>query len=298
MATVTRYQRSKVERAADIALVVFMLVIVVITLYPFVYVVSMSISDPMAVVQQKVWAWPVGFSAAAYKLIFHTDGFLQAYYNTLWYTIVGTFINVAMTVLAAYPLSRRAFLGRKPITIFIIVTLFFSGGLIPTYTLVQILGLYDTRWVMVLLTATDAFLIIVTITFFRTTIPESLIEAARMDGANDIQILVRIVLPLSKPILAVLALFYTVRHWNDYFTPLVYLPNSHLQPLSIFLSKILIRQDPSSMGAAGLDVAAQSAVSIQLKFALIVLVIAPIVCVYPFLQKHFAKGALIGGIKE
>jgi ABC-type glycerol-3-phosphate transport system permease component len=264
-----------------------------------VFVVSMSISDQTAVLQQRVWLWPVGFSFDAYDLIFKTGGVLRAYYNTIWYTVVGSSINVAMTVLAGYPLSRRSFGARNYLMVFIVITMFFSGGLIPTYIVIQDLGLYNTRWVMVIPTAVSAFLIIVTRTFFQTTIPESLVEAAKVDGANDIQILWRIVLPLSKPILAVLALFYAVTHWNDYFTPLVYLPNTDLQPLSIFLSKVLIHDNQGMLGAGGVvDTVARSALSIQMKYALIIVSIVPIVCVYPFLQKHFAKGIMIGSLKE
>ncbi|GAA5028879.1 carbohydrate ABC transporter permease [Actinopolymorpha pittospori] len=299
MTTVNAFRRARGERVADGLLVLVMLVVICVTLFPFVYVVSMSISDPVAVLQQRVWLWPVGFSADAYKLVFETEGALRAYYNTLWYTGVGTLLNVIMTVLAAYPLSRRTFVGRKFFMVFIVVTMFFSGGLIPTYTLIQDLGLYNTRWAMIIPAAVNAFLIIVTRTFFQTTIPESLLEAAKTDGANDLQILWRIVLPLSKPILAVLSLFYAVGHWNDYFTPLIYLPNADLQPLSIFLSKILLQNDQTMLGAGGpVDTATQSALAIQMKYSLIVVVIAPIVCVYPFLQKHFVKGILVGGIKE
>jgi putative aldouronate transport system permease protein len=299
MTTATRFRKTTGEKIADVLLLLIMLGVVFVTLYPFVYVISMSISDPVAVLQQKVWLWPVGFSPEAYKLIFETQGALRAYYNTIWYTVVGTFINVTMTVLAAYPLSRRTFVGRKFIMIFIVITMFFSGGLIPTFLLVQELGLYNTRWAMVIPTAASAFLIIIARTFFQTSIPESLIEAAKLDGANDVGILWRIVLPLSKPILAVLTLFYAVSHWNDYFTPLVYLPDADLQPLSIFLAKVIIQNNQAMMGAGGIvDTTARSAMSIQLKYALIIVVIVPIVCVYPFLQKHFAKGVLIGSLKE
>lgn len=299
MATGTGFQKSRGERIADILLILVMLFVILITLIPFVYVISMSISDPLAVLQKKVWLWPVGFSTGAYKLVFHTGGVLRAYYNTIWYTVVGTFINVAMTVLAAYPLSRRTFVGRKYFMVFIVITMFFSGGIIPTYILVQDLGLYNTRWAMVLPGAANAFLIIVARTFFQTTIPESLIEAAKIDGANDLKVVWKIVLPLSKPILAVLSLFYAVAHWNDYFTPLIYLPDSKLQPLSIFLSKVLLQNNEGLLGVGGAaNTTVQSALTIQLKYALIIVVIVPIICVYPFLQKHFVKGILIGSLKE
>lgn len=272
--------------------------VVFVTLYPFVYVVSMSISDPVAVIQRKVWLWPVGFSLDAYKLVFADPGVWRAYYNTFWYTIVGTLVNVTMTVLVAYPLSRTAFVGRKPIMTMIVFTMFFSGGLIPTYILIQQLGLYDTRWVMIFPSAVSAFLIIITRTFFQS-IPNAYIEAAKLDGANDIMILWKIVLPLSKPILAVLSLFYAVSHWNAFFTPLVYLPSPHLHPMSLFLSRILIQDDQSMLGSGGIvDTYAKSMMVIQMPYALIVVVIVPIVLVYPFLQKYFAKGVMLGGLKD
>lgn len=293
-----RYSQSKGERLATVSLYLVMILVVFVTLYPFIYVLSMSISDPVAVIGRRIWLWPVGFSLDAYKLVFEDPGVWRAYYNTFWYTIVGTLVNVTMTVLAAYPLSRTQFIGRKPIMTMIVITLFFSGGLIPTFILIQQLGLYDTRWVMVLPSAVSAFLIIIARTFFQS-IPNAYIEAAKLDGANDIMILLKIVLPLSKPILAVLSLFYAVGHWNAFFTPLVYLPSPDLQPMSIFLSRVLIQDDQSMLGAGGIvDTYARSMLAIQMPYALIIVVILPIVLVYPFLQKHFAKGVMLGGLKD
>jgi putative aldouronate transport system permease protein len=293
-----RYQRTIGERTADVMLYLIMIVVVVVTLYPFVFVLSMSFSDPLAVIQRRVWLWPVGFSLDAYALVFEDAGVWRAYYNTLWYTSVGTLVNVTMTILAAYPLSRSAFVGRKPIMAMIVITMFFSGGLIPTFLLIQDLGLYNTRWVMILPSAASAFLIIVARTFFQS-IPNAYIEAAKIDGANDIMILAKIVLPLSKPIIAVLSLFYAVGHWNAFFTPLVYLPNPDLQPMSIFLSRVLIQDDQSMLGSGGVvDTYARSMLSVQLPYAMIIVVVVPIILVYPFLQKHFAKGVMLGGLKE
>ncbi len=292
------YAQSRGERFASWSLYVVLIVVLFVTLYPFIYVLSMSISDPVAVISREVWLWPVGFSLDAYKLVFEDPSVWRAYYNTFWYTIVGTLVNVTMTVLAAYPLSRSTFVGRKPIMTMIVITLFFSGGLIPTFILIQQLGLYDTRWVMIFPSAVSAFLIIIARTFFQS-IPNAYIEAAKLDGANDIMILWKIVLPLSKPILAVLSLFYAVGHWNAFFTPLVYLPSPDLQPMSIFLSRVLIQDDQSMLGAGGVvDTYARSMLAIQMPYALIVVVILPIVLVYPFLQKHFAKGVMLGGLKD
>ncbi|RKN74868.1 carbohydrate ABC transporter permease [Paenibacillus ginsengarvi] len=267
-----------------------------ITLYPFVYVLSMSISDPIQVMNNTVWLFPKGFSLDTYKKVFADGEIWVAYGNTLFYTVAGTAINVVMTFLAAYPLSRRSFSGRKPLMIGIVVTMFFSGGLIPSFILINNLGLYDTRWALLLPGAVAAFNIIIARTFFQS-IPESLFESAKIDGANDIGILFRIVLPLSKAILAVLTLFYAVGHWNNYFNAMLYLTNVKLQPVSLYLMKILIQnQDPTMQDMReALD---RMLFSMQLKYTMIVITTLPIVCIYPFLQKYFVRGVMIGSLKE
>lgn len=271
-------------------------VALLITLYPFVYVLSMSISNPIHVMNNSVWLFPKGFSLDTYKKVFENGEIWIAYGNTLFYTVVGTAINVVMTFLAAYPLSRRTFSGRKAIMVGIVVTMFFSGGLIPSFILINELGLYDTRWALLLPGAVSAFNIIIARTFFQS-IPESLFESARMDGANDIGILFRIVLPLSKAVLAVLTLFYAVGHWNNYFNAMLYVSNVKLQPVSLYLMKILIQnQDPTMQDMReALD---RMLFSMQLKYTMIVITTLPIVCIYPFLQKYFVQGVMIGSLKE
>ncbi|TNJ62689.1 carbohydrate ABC transporter permease [Paenibacillus hemerocallicola] len=271
-------------------------VALLITLYPFVYVLSMSISDPIHVMNNSVWLFPKGFSLETYKKVFENGEIWVAYGNTLFYTVVGTAINVVMTFLAAYPLSRRTFSGRKVIMVGVVVTMFFSGGLIPSFILINELGLYDTRWALLLPGAVSAFNIIIARTFFQN-IPESLFESAKMDGANDIGILFRIVLPLSKAVLAVLTLFYAVGHWNNYFNAMLYVSNVKLQPVSLYLMKILIQnQDPTMQDMReALD---RMLFSMQLKYTMIVITTLPIVCIYPFLQKYFVQGVMIGSLKE
>ncbi|TMV45845.1 carbohydrate ABC transporter permease [Paenibacillus mesophilus] len=271
-------------------------VALLITLYPFVYVLSMSISDPIHVMNNSVWLFPKGFSLDTYKKVFENGEIWIAYGNTLFYTVVGTAINVVMTFLAAYPLSRRTFSGRKAIMVGIVVTMFFSGGLIPSFILINELGLYDTRWALLLPGAVSAFNIIIARTFFQN-IPESLFESARMDGANDIGILFRIVLPLSKAVLAVLTLFYAVGHWNNYFNAMLYVSNVKLQPVSLYLMKILIQnQDPTMQDMR--EALERMLFSMQLKYTMIVITTLPIVCIYPFLQKYFVQGVMIGSLKE
>jgi putative aldouronate transport system permease protein len=288
--------KSKGERIEDIILHIIMIFVAVITLYPILFVFSSSISDPVSVMKEEVWLFPKGFSLRSYKEIFATSSVWRSYYNTLWYTIVGTSINVFMTVIAAYPLSRKTFFARNHLMFFISFTMFFSGGLIPAFILVNRLGLYNTRWAMILPGAVSAWNIIVARTFYQG-IPDSLEESAKLDGANDFEILLKIMIPLSAPIVAVLTLFYAVGHWNAFFNALLYLPNPKLQPLQIYLMKILVQLSSElADAAAGVD-AASSLPPMQLRYALIIVTVLPILCIYPFVQKYFVKGIMIGAIK-
>lgn len=291
-----RARKSVGERIGDGIIYAVMWVVVAVTLYPFLYVVSMSISDPVYVIQKTIWLLPKGFSLKAYEKVFENPDVWTAYLNTIFYTVAGTAINVVMTMLGAYPLSRKSFFARKQVMIFIVITMFFSGGLIPMFLLVQNLGLYNTRWAILLPGAVSAFLIIVTRTFFQS-IPEHLHESAKLDGAGEFSILWRIVAPLSMPIIAVLTLFYAVGQWNSFFPALLYLPDVRLQPLSLYLIKVLIQNSTTMME----DMANQSDRSmyvVQLKYSLIIVAILPILAVYPFLQKYFVKGVMIGSLKE
>lgn len=284
------------ERIVDIIIILIMCFVVFITLYPFIYVLSMSISDPIYAIQNKVWFLPKGLSTAAYKMCFENETIWRSYYNTIWYTVVGTAINIFMTILAAFPLSRKKFVCKNQIMFFITFTMFFGGGLIPSFLLIKKLGLYNTRWALILPSAVSAYYIIIARTYF-TTIPESLAESAKLDGANDITILFRIFLPLAKPIIAVLTLYYAVGHWNSYFSALIYLPNEKLQPLQLYLVKILIENQQDMMQGMT-DQFERTLQAVQLKYAAIIVSILPIICVYPFLQKYFVQGVMIGAIKE
>jgi len=267
-----------------------------ICLYPFLYVFSMSISAPEHVLRRDVFLWPKGIGLEGYKLVMENPSFWRSYYNTLWYTGVGTCLNVIMTVLAAYPLSRENFILRRPISIMITITMFISGGMIPFFIIVSRLGLYNTRLAMILPFAVGAWYVIIARTFY-SQISESLAEAARIDGANDLQILIRIMLPLSKAIIAVLALFYAVGYWNSYFWALVLLPDVTIQPLQIYLYKILIQLREDAMGGMQISIS-RAAATEQLKYAAIIVSIIPILMIYPLLQKHFVKGVMIGAVKE
>ncbi|MCZ8512157.1 carbohydrate ABC transporter permease [Paenibacillus filicis] len=293
---VTVIKKTAGDKISDLFIIVSMWFVIIITVYPFLFVFSMSISDPKYVLDQSVWLFPKGFSVESYKRVFENPDIWSAYYNTIFYTVIGTILNVALTIFGAYPLSRRSFFARKQLMIFIVFTMFFSGGLIPLFILIKDLGLYNTRWAMIIPGAVSAFLLIVARTFFQS-IPESLDESAKMDGANDITIMFRIIMPLSKPIIAVLALFYAVGHWNSYFSAMIYLPDAKLQPLQLYLVKILIQnQDKLSEGLT--DEFNRALFTLQLKYSIIIVAILPILLIYPFLQKYFAKGVMVGSLKE
>jgi len=273
--------------------------VLIITLYPFVYVLSMSFSSPNNVITQSVWLLPKGFSVSSYKVIFGDKAVWRSYYNTIWYVVVGTSINVVMTILAAYPLSKTKFFLKNYIMGFIAFTMFFSGGLIPSFININELGLFNTRWTIVLPSAVSAWYIIIARTFFKS-LPESLFESATIDGATESQILIRIALPLSAPIISVLVLFYAIARWNEYFSALLYLTNKDLQPLQLYLKRVLLENsleyrmdnisfDPTNISSIG--------ISEQIKYSLIIVATLPVICVYPFLQKYFVKGMMIGAIK-
>lgn len=279
----------------DGLIILFMLLVVVICLYPLLYVLSMSISDPLAAARREVWLFPKGFSLSSYEIIFENQQVWTSYYNTIYYTVFGTIINVIMTIMLAYPLSRRTFFLRHPISMMVTFTMFFGGGLIPSFILINNLGMYNTRWAILIPGAVSAYNMIIAKTFFQG-IPESLIESAKLDGATDLRVLFSIVFPLSMPIISVLILYYAVGHWNSYFPALLYLNDAALQPLQLYLRRILIENtgELSSDMAISVD---KSLAAMQLKYSIIIVSTLPILCIYPFLQKYFVKGVMIGAIK-
>ncbi|MGG1518127.1 carbohydrate ABC transporter permease [Paenibacillus oryzisoli] len=279
----------------DVLITGIMIFIIAICLYPLVFVFSMSISDPLAAARQEVWLWPKGFSLQSYKLVMDNPDLWTSYGNTIFYTVVGTAVNVVMTILIAFPLSRKSFVIRVPLTLFIVFTMLFKGGIIPSFILINHLGLYDTRLILILLGAVGVWYVIIARTYFES-LPESMFESAKIDGANDMVILWRIVVPLSMPIIAVLILFYAVEHWNSYFSALIYLPSKELQPLQLFLVKVLV-ENTQSLADSILMSEEKSLAIMQVKYSIIIVSTLPILCVYPFLQKYFVKGVMIGAIK-
>lgn len=289
-------KESRSDKIFYIIVNIILAIAMIITLYPFIYTLSSSISDPYAVAKRQIVLLPKGFSLESYKMVLDNPEIYRYYYNTIWYVVVGTSINLIMTLIAAYPLSREKFFLRDHIMMFISFTMFFSGGLIPTFLLVRGLGLYNTRWAIVLPTAVSVWNVIITRTYMQSNIPDSLWESATIDGANDLVILCKITLPLSKPILAVILLFSAVSHWNSYFPALIYLADKDLHPMQLFLRRILLIVSEDLVASAQ-GTSERSAIGEQIRYTVIMVTIIPIICVYPFLQKYFVKGVMIGAIK-
>jgi putative aldouronate transport system permease protein len=286
------------ERIFDIFNIGLMVVLMIVMVYPLWYVVVASVSDPLTIVQNKgaLW-WPKGFTLAAYALVFTNHDILVGYYNTLFYVVVGTIINIILTAFGAYALSRRNLVGKNLIMFMIVFTMFFNGGLIPNYLLVDWLGLINTRWAIILPAAISTFNLIIMRTGFQA-IPESIEESAKIDGANDFTILFRIFFPLALPVVAVMVLFYSVSHWNAYFKAMIYLRDRSLFPLQLFLREILVDDSTDAMMSAGGIFGDRGPIGETLKYATIIVATVPILCIYPFLQRFFLKGVMIGAIKE
>ncbi len=264
-----------------------------LALYPLIFVVSASISDPTAVNSGKVVLWPVGFNIKGYKAILKSKWITTGYRNSLFYTVAGTAINVSATLMAGYALSRKDLYGRKLITLFMMFTMWFSGGIITTYLVVNKIGLYN-----IVMGLISVYNVIITRSFMSGSIPLELQEAARIDGCSDFQIFGRLILPLSKPVIAILCLYYGLGHWNSYFNALIYLKDKNLQPLQIFLREILVQNDAVNMSSDALDTMIERAMMAQtMKYSLIVVASLPMLIIYPFLQKFFVKGVMIGSVK-
>lgn len=294
-------QRTKVlsgpgDKVFSAFLGVFTVFLIVVTVYPLIYVFSMAISDPVAVSRKEVWLFPVGFSSYALETVFEDPNVLTYYGNTIWYTVVGVLLGIITTSLAAYPLSRRTFAARKPIMWLITFTMFFSGGMIPTYLVVaRFLGLYNSRWAIILPGLTSAWYVIVARTFFMT-IPEEMLESAKIDGAGEFRLFLQFVMPLSAPILAVLALYYGIGHWNAYFNAMLYLGKTELQPLALYVRRVVIQNSLEVEPVVDLTYE-QVMSTLQIKYAVIVVAVVPILCLYPFLAKYLEKGMLVGSLK-
>ncbi|NLE46497.1 MAG: carbohydrate ABC transporter permease [Chloroflexi bacterium] len=278
-----------------------LVVVSLVCLYPFIWVLSCSLSNPEEVLKGTVLLWPRRPELATYRVVASFERLWIGYANTIYYTVLGTAINVAMTLVVSYPLSRTWVRGRGAVSGLIIFTMLFSGGMIPTYLVIKMLGMVNTRWAMLIPGAISAWNLILTRTYLTANVPDELVEAAAMDGANDLRTFWSVVLPLSGPIIAVITLFYAVGHWNDLFTPLLYLNEPKMFPLTIVLRDItmggLSRGGFTDSFAAFTSGKTRFLYSMNLKYAAIMVASLPIMCLYPFLQRYFIKGVMVGALK-
>ncbi|MNI22230.1 L-arabinose transport system permease protein AraQ [compost metagenome] len=274
------------------------MITVLIVVYPLYFVLIASFSNPQLVLNGDIWLWPREITWRGYEKLFQNQEIMQGYGNTILYTVSGTALNVALTIAAAFPLSRRNFIGRHWIAGFMVFTMFFSGGLIPTYLMIKQLGLLNTYWVMILPSAVSVWNIMLMRTFFQSGLPFELQEAAAIDGCSNLRILWRIILPLSAPILAVMVLFYSVGHWNAYFNALIYLSDRDKYPLQLILREILVQGETKDMVDVSEGSLSNSVLDVEsIRYAIVIVANLPVLILYPFLQKYFNKGVMIGALK-
>jgi putative aldouronate transport system permease protein len=298
-----KIRRSAGDRVFDIFNVVLMLFLIFVTLYPLLYVVFSSLSDPAAFVKARGLLFhPAGFSLEAYSIVLKMQSIIIGFRNTIFYMVAGTAVNMVFTILGAYALSRKGFLLRKPIMMFLLVTMFVSGGMIPTFLVVQGLKMTNTIWAVLIPGAISTYNLIILRTSFES-IPQSLIESAEIDGATHFTVMARIVLPLSGAALATITLFYAMGRWGDWYSALVYLGSRRdLYPLQMFLREILVKgefRNESDLRQAMQNSQTQNYMLNQIvKYAVMVVSTVPALLVYPFLQRYFVKGVMIGAIKE
>lgn len=281
-------------KAFDVFNYALLAIVAFVTLYPFLYVIFASLSDPLRLMGNSAPLWkPLGFSLAAYKKVFSNSSIYIGYANTIFYVVVGTTVNIIMTSIAAYVLSRKQFMLRRFFTLMFIFTMYFNGGLIPNYLLIKGLHLIDNRLALILPGAISTFNLMIMITGFEG-IPKSLEESARIDGAGDWTILFQIIMPLAKPTIMVILLYYAVGHWNAWFNAMIYIRDASKRPLQLFLRDILTRNQMGAMtGQTDIEDVGQT-----IKYATILVSTAPILCIYPFIQKYFVQGVMIGAVKE
>lgn len=294
------YKKTASDWVFEAVVLLFVVIVVTVTLYPLIYIFSMAISDPIAAARGEVYLLPKGFDLAAIKKVASDTSIWRYYYNTLWYTVVGTVLGVVTTAMAAYPLARKEFRYRNQYMKFILVTMFFGGGLIPTYIVVaKFLNLYNSRWSIILPGLTSAWYIIVARTYFES-LPESIIESARIDGASEFRIFGQLVVPLSKPILGVLTLYYAVGYWNSYFSAMIYLSDKELQPLALYIKSVVIQNSLENMAGVASAVSMSTSAmlsALQVKYAVIVISVLPMLLIYPLISGNLEKGLMIGAVK-
>lgn len=290
------------DRVFSIVNIVILSILVVICIYPLWFIIIASVSNPTLTNSGQVWLFPKEIEFTGYQKLFGDASILRGYLNTILYTGVGTLVNLAVTLPAAYALSRKDFVGNRFFSLMFLFTMFFSGGLIPTFITVKNLGLYNNPLVMIILGATSMTNIIISRTFFQSNIPAEMLEASQIDGCGNIGFFFKIVLPMSTTIVAVMTLFFAVTHWNSYFVAMIYIRNPQWKPLQIIMREVLLQsQFNADMLTQGGDTAGLAQAEINaaelIKYALIVVASLPVMILYPFVQKHFVKGVAIGAVK-
>lgn len=294
----THLRMSRGDRVFNTVVIILVSLLALIVLLPMLNIVACSFSSPKAVSGGKVLLWPVDFTLDNYELVFNYKDIWIGYRNTIFYTVAGTLINLFMTLICAYPLSVKSFSGRSFLNKMFMFTMIFSGGMIANYILMRDLKLLNTVWAILLPGAINVYNVMITRTYIETSIPPDLEESARIDGCSSFRYFLSFILPLAKPIIAVIAMYYAVAHWNSYFNAFLYLSNDDLYPLQLFLREILLnsQMDTSSLTDPDL-IAAMQGVSDALKYVVIVVSTLPLMCIYPFVQKYFIKGVMIGAVK-
>lgn len=293
-----KYKKISQDKIVNVLFYIIAILMIIAIIYPLWFVVIASFSNPADVANGEVWLWPKKWDLSGYKELFKQSQIWKSYGNTILYTVVGTLIALVVNVPAGYAMSRHELKGRKWINIFYLIPMFVSGGLIPTYFVVKFFGLLDTFWVMVLPFSVSTYNIIVVRTFFKESLPETLWEAAQLDGCGTFRYFIQFAIPLSKAVLAVVGLWTAVGIWNSWFNALIYIQNEDLIPLQLLLRRILI-SNQSLLGAATGTMAQElRQLSDMMKYASIVVSTLPIMCLYPFLQKYFNQGVMLGAVKE
>ena len=294
----TRIRNSAEDRVFSVIAYTLATLALIITLYPLLYCISVSFSDPMEVVKGNVILLPQKPTLMAYQAVAKNKSMFTGYVNTIFYTVLGTSLNLIMTIAAAYPLSKRDFRGRGGITFLFMLTMFFSGGMVPNFLLIKNLDMYNSIWALLLPSCVSAWNLVIMRTYFQTSIPEEICESAYIDGCSNISTLLHIVLPLSIPIIAVMVIFYGVGHWNSYFSALLYLKDRDKYPLSLVLREILLQgMGQEKTGAEVVDSVADLLLFETLKYAVIIVSSVPMLILYPALQRYFVKGTMVGSLK-
>lgn len=289
--------QSPADKVLMAAVWILLIVVLILLVVPILFILASSFSSPSAVSAGKVLLWPVDFSLVGYQIIFQSPNIIRAFVNSVEYTVVGTIVSVTLTLFAGYPLARRDLKIRKYVMFLFTVTMFFSGGMIPTYLVVSKLGLIDSFWAMILPSAMGVWNVILIKTYIQSSIPNELFESAQIDGCSDWKYFLHMVVPLSKPIIAVMVLLYAVGKWNDFFSGLLYLNDTNKQPLQLLLRNVLVTNDSGSLSMSLAQQMNRQEVKTQLQYSLIIVSSLPVMILYPFIQKYFVQGIMVGSIK-